>query len=93
MNQYVTGTVIKELREKNRMTQLRLAEKIGVDKLHISRMERGVAACSIDILLELSSALCVSTDFLLTGKNPEREITRTQLLSVISQLSLIAQSI
>ena len=26
MNQYVTGAVIKELREKNMMTQLQLAE-------------------------------------------------------------------
>ena len=28
MNQYVTGTVIKELREKNHMTQAELAEKL-----------------------------------------------------------------
>ena len=26
MNQYVTGAVIRELREKNRMTQLQLAD-------------------------------------------------------------------
>ena len=30
MNQYVTGAVIKELREKNKMTQSELAEKHGV---------------------------------------------------------------
>ena len=30
MNQYVTGAVIKELREKNKMTQLQLAERLGV---------------------------------------------------------------
>lgn len=30
MNQYVTGTVIKELREKNHMTQAELAEKLCV---------------------------------------------------------------
>ncbi|MBR3515892.1 MAG: helix-turn-helix transcriptional regulator [Lachnospiraceae bacterium] len=30
MNQYVTGAMIRELREKNRMTQLQLAEKLGV---------------------------------------------------------------
>ena len=29
MNQYVTGAVIKELREKNKMTQLQLAERLG----------------------------------------------------------------
>lgn len=30
MNQYVTGTTIKELREKNKITQVQLAEKLGV---------------------------------------------------------------
>ena len=28
MNQYVTGAVIKELREKNKMTQLQLADML-----------------------------------------------------------------
>ena len=39
MNQYVTGAVIKELREKNRMTQLQLAEKLGVTDKSISKWE------------------------------------------------------
>ena len=30
MNQYVTGSVIKELREKNHLTQAELAAKINV---------------------------------------------------------------
>ena len=92
-NQVEFGRRLQELRKMNRITQEELAVKVGVDKLHISRMERGVAACSIDLLLELSYALRVSTDYLLTGRNPEKEITRTQLISVISQLSLIAQSL
>ena len=87
------GKRVQELRKINGLTQEELAAKIGVDKLHISRMERGVAACSIDLLLDLASTLRVSTDYILTGKNPEKEITRTQLISVISQLSLIAQSL
>ncbi len=92
-NQIEFGRRLQELRKMNRITQEELAVKVGVDKLHISRMERGVAACSIDLLLELSYALRVSTDYLLTGRNPEKELTRTQLISVISQLSLIAQSL
>ena len=28
MNQYVTRTIIKELRERNKMTQLQLADKL-----------------------------------------------------------------
>lgn len=30
MNQYITGTVIKEFRNRNEMTQMELAERLGV---------------------------------------------------------------
>ena len=43
MNQYVTGAVIKELREKRKMTQLQLAEKLGVSDKTISKWETGVS--------------------------------------------------
>ena len=92
-NQVEFGRRVAELRKINSLTQEELAEKLGVEKLHISRMERGVVACSIDLLLEISTVLNVSTDHLLAGKNSGREITRMQLGSVISQLSIIAQSL
>ena len=37
MNQYVTGAVIRTLREKNKMTQLQLAEKLGVTDKTVSK--------------------------------------------------------
>ena len=37
MNQYVTGTTIKELREKNKITQVQLAEKLGVSDKTVSK--------------------------------------------------------
>ena len=43
MNQYVTGTIIKELRERNKMTQLQLADKLGVTDKTISKWETGVS--------------------------------------------------
>ncbi len=85
------GKRIAEQRKINNLTQEDLAERLGVNKMHISRIERGISACSIDLLLEMAEALQVSTDYLMTGKNPEREITRTKLISVISQLSYIVQ--
>ncbi len=42
MNQYVTGAVIKELREKNQITQSQLGEKLGVSDKTISKWETGV---------------------------------------------------
>ena len=43
MNQYVTGTTIKELREKNKITQVQLAEKLGVSDKTVSKWETGVS--------------------------------------------------
>lgn len=42
MNQYVTGAVIKLLREQKKITQLQLAEKLGVSDKTISKWETGV---------------------------------------------------
>lgn len=41
MNQYLTGSVIKELREKNKMTQLELAERLSVSDKTVSKWETG----------------------------------------------------
>lgn len=43
MNQYVTGTTIKELREKNKITQVQLSEKLGVSDKTVSKWETGVS--------------------------------------------------
>ena len=37
MNQYVTGAAIKELREKNHLTQVQLAQKLSVSDKTISK--------------------------------------------------------
>ena len=42
MNQYVTGAIIKELREKNQLTQNELAEKLNVSDKTISKWETGM---------------------------------------------------
>ena len=92
-NQVEFGQRLQECRKLQKMTQEELAELVGVEKQHISRIERGVTACSIDLLPVLSVSLRVSTDYLLMGKSIDRELTRTQLLSVISQLTLMAQGL
>ncbi|MDO5141298.1 MAG: helix-turn-helix transcriptional regulator [Eubacteriales bacterium] len=43
MNRYVTGKIIRELREKNGMTQLQLSEKLGVSDKTVSKWENGVS--------------------------------------------------
>ena len=50
MNQYVTRTIIKELRERNKMTQLQLADKLGVTDKTISKWETGKGYPDITLL-------------------------------------------
>ena len=41
MNQYVTGEVIKEMRKQKHMTQLQLADHLGVTDKTVSKWENG----------------------------------------------------
>lgn len=43
MNNYITGTAIRTLRENNKMTQQQLAEKLCVSDKTISKWETGVS--------------------------------------------------
>lgn len=56
-------------------------------------MENGERSCSIDLLIELSCILHVSTDYLLMGSEPSKEEVKNDLLSIISELSTIAKKI
>ena len=69
MNQYVTGTVIKELREKNKMTQLQLADKLGVTDKTISKWETGKGYPDITLLEPIAGAFRISVTELISG-NP-----------------------
>ena len=78
MNQYVTGTTIKELREKNKITQVQLAERLGVQKSVISYYESGSRFPSYDVLIRFARLFHVSTDYLL-GLERNRNLDVTGL--------------
>lgn len=64
---YVTGSTIKELREKKGLTQKELAERIKVSDKTVSKWETGKGLPDIGIIEELSKALGISIAELLTG--------------------------
>ena len=84
------GRRLKEARNQKGLTQEKLAELLGVDRLHVNRMENGSRACSIDLLMDISCLLEVSTDYLLKGTPLEDSKTKDRLLTVISELQSIA---
>ena len=67
MNQYVTGAVIKDLREKNKMTQLQLADKLGVSDKTVSKWETGKGYPDITLLEPIADAFSVSVTELISG--------------------------
>jgi len=67
MNQYVTGTIIKELREKNKMTQLQLAEKLGVSDKTVSKWETAKGYPDITLLEPIAEAFRISVTELISG--------------------------
>lgn len=76
------------------IAQEELAVRLGpASKQHVSRMENGKRSCSIDLLIELSCILHVSTDYLLMGSEPSKEEVKNDLLSIISELSRIAKKL
>lgn len=67
MNQYVTGAVIRELREKNRMTQRELAEKLGVTDKTVSKWETAKGYPDITLLEPIAATFRVSVTELISG--------------------------
>ena len=67
MNQYVTGAVIRELREKNKMTQVQLAEKIGVSDKTVSKWETAKGYPDITLLEPIAEVFKISVTELISG--------------------------
>lgn len=56
---------LRELRKERGLSQIQLAEKLGVDFRTISNWENGVRKPDIDMLVIVADFFEVSTDFLL----------------------------
>ena len=67
MNQYITGAVIKKLREKNNLTQAELAEKLCVSDKTVSKWETGKGYPDISLLEPIARAFSVSVTELISG--------------------------
>ena len=67
MDRYVTGSVIRKLRESKNMTQEALAEKLFVSSKAVSKWETGRGYPDISLLEPLARALGISVIELLSG--------------------------
>lgn len=67
MDQYITGAVIKRLREKKNMTQAELAERLMVTDKAVSKWENGKGYPDITLLEPIAEVFGVSVMELLSG--------------------------
>ena len=67
MDQYVTGTAIRELREKHHMTQAELADRLNVSDKTVSKWETGKGYPDITLLEPIAGVFGISLTELLSG--------------------------
>ena len=80
MNQYITGAIIKQLREKNNMTQLQLAEKLCVSDKTVSKWETAKGYPDISLLEPIAKVFSVSVTELLSGEAINNENISANML-------------
>lgn len=59
---------IRELREKNNLSQIEFSKEINVSQQTISQIEKGIIAPSLEVLAKITSNFCISFDFLINGE-------------------------
>ena len=73
MDQIKIGRFIAERRKKASLTQMQLAEKLGITDKAISKWERGIAMPDTSIMLKLCDILGISVNELLSGEKIDME--------------------
>ena len=73
MDQLKIGKFIAECRKQKNLTQMQLAEKLGITDKAISKWERGIALPDSSIMLELCDILGISVNELLSGEKISME--------------------
>ena len=94
LDQKAFGKRLQEARKAKKWTQEELSQRVRVGRQHISKIERGEITCSLDVLLDLSEELEVSTDYLLKGHRllDKKEVVE-ELKKLTKQMVIITESI
>lgn len=81
------GLRIKKLRKQNGITQEQLAETLNITVNQLYRVESGLSAGSVDLVVELSAHFDVSLDYLLLGKEQPRDYIKEKVKVLIALLT------
>ena len=87
MNQIKIGKFIAECRKSVNLTQLQLAEKLGITDKAISKWERGISMPDTSIMLELCEIVGISVNELLSGERIQMENSDRQNEKVLLEMA------
>ena len=77
------GDRIREKRKEHKLSQRELAEMVHISPSHLSDIENGKKKIGIDILMRITEALQVSSDWLLRTNVPTVGVIEERELSEI----------
>ena len=80
MDRYITGSVIRRIRESKKLTQEELAEMIHVSGKAVSKWETGQGFSDISLLEPLAKALGISVIELMSGEDVQNVNRSSNLL-------------
>ncbi len=80
------GTTIAELRKKQGLTQLQLAQKLNISDKAVSRWENGVGFPEITQLPALAQIFGVAVDYLMTGKRKGITVAGNILTDIVKRI-------
>ncbi len=84
MDQLKIGKFIAECRKEKSLTQMQLAERLGITDKAVSKWERGIAMPDSSIMLDVCGILGISVNELLSGEkiNMEEQSKKTEELLI-----------
>lgn len=87
------GQRIQKVRKLLGHTQADIATMIGVSTSHYGKIEVGKSAPSIDVMVELSELLHLSLDYMLLGKEPQNDVVKHKVRSMIEFLLAVEKEL
>jgi len=91
MNNEKTGNLITQIRKEKNLTQMQLAQKLGVSNATISKWETAKGFPDISLLEPLSEALGISVSEILAGERLEKNDVTEELLNDLVDISVNEQ--
>ena len=78
------GSRIKKARKSKGISQVTLADKLGISVSHMSNIENGKINVGLDIFIDITDALDISADWLLNGTTDSSALIPEQAVQLFA---------